>query len=168
MQTQKQEQHQEPTTGEAGSPPAGTDPNAAGGGTGGVPAGTSGGPVGPAAGGSIGAALGSLAGEGILEAMDPTAEDAYWRESFSREVYGDSDDFDATYDDYEPAFRTGYAGFAEKPDRSFEEAEWDLERHWEKIKGTSRLTWDEAKQASRAAWDRVERGLPGGRDEDRG
>jgi hypothetical protein len=49
---------------------------------------------------------------------------------------------------------------------SFDAAEAEMARDWERVKGTSRLTWNEAKQASRAAWDRIERAMPGDFDGD--
>ena len=39
-----------------------------------------------------------------LPAVNPTAEEAYWREAYRREPYYRRD---FTYDDYGPAFRVG-------------------------------------------------------------
>jgi hypothetical protein len=73
-----------------------------------------------------------------------------------------------TYDDYNPAFRTGYEGYSKyaSAGKRYEDIETDLQRDFERAKGKSRLTWDKAKLASRAAWDRVERAIPGDADRD--
>jgi len=44
--------------------------------------------------------------------------------------------------------------------------ETDLERGWDKARGTSRQTWNEARNATRDAWPRVEDVLPGDADHD--
>jgi hypothetical protein len=122
-----------------------------------------GGPVGMVVGGAIGAVAGGLAGKGVAEAIDPTAEDEYWRENYADEPYAVSD---ASYDDYAPAYRVGYTGRGEYDGRSFEEVEPDLQQRWESDRGNSNLTWEKAKHASRAAWDRIERAIPGDSDRD--
>ncbi|MES2708659.1 MAG: hypothetical protein V4726_18840 [Verrucomicrobiota bacterium] len=150
-------------TGEPGSHPVGTGLGAAGGAATGAAIGSFAGPVGTFIGGAIGAVAGGLAGKGVAESIDPTAEDAYWRDEFPNQSYRDPD---ATYDDYAPAYRAGYTAYGQNPNRPYHEAESDLENSWEKVKGKSRLTWDKAKHASRAAWDRVERAIPGDSDRD--
>ena len=153
-------------TGEPGSHPVGTGIGAAGGGTTGAAIGmVAGGAVGAVVGAAIGAVAGGLAGKDVAEAVDPTAEDAYWRGAHARESYYDKD---YTYDDYAPAYRTGYAGVAEHraAGRTFDSAESDLERSYDKAKGSSKLGWEKAKHATRAAWDRVERAIPGDSDRD--
>ena len=162
-QTQNPDLNRDPITGEPGSHPVGTGLGAAGGAAAGAAIGSVAGPVGTLVGGAIGAVAGGLAGKGAAEAVDPTAEDAYWRDSYRNEDYYDSD---ASYDDYGPAYRTGYTGYGEKAGRSFDEAEPALRDTWERTKGNSRLTWEKAKDASRAAWDRVERAIPGDSDRD--
>ena len=73
-----------------------------------------------------------------------------------------------TYDDYAPAYRTGYeaAGRYHDQNRQFDELEPELRANYERIKGTSRLAWENAKDAVRAAWHRVERIMPGDFDND--
>lgn len=155
--------NRDPITGEPGSHPVGTGLGAAGGAATGAAIGSVAGPVGTFIGGAIGAVAGGFAGKGIAESVDPTAEDAYWRDQYSRETYRDPE---STYDDYGPAYRTGYTAYANNPDRPYHEVESDLEKGWEKVKGKSRLGWEKAKHASRAAWDRVERAIPGDSDGD--
>lgn len=48
----------------------------------------------------------------MAEAIDPTAEDAYWRQNHASQSYAD-DDF--TYDDdYAPAYRYGYNSYSQR------------------------------------------------------
>lgn len=71
-----------------------------------------------------------------------------------------------TYDDYAPAFRTGYNGRVQFAGRKFDDVKRDLEANFNREKGPSKLSWDNAKQATRAAWDRIERAMPGDFDRD--
>jgi len=158
--------NRDPITGEPGSHPVGTGLGAAGGGTTGAAIGmVTGGPIGAVVGAAIGAVAGGLAGKGVAEAIDPTAEDAYWRGAHARESYYDNS---LTYDDYSPAYRTGYENFGEHraAGRTFDSAESHLEQAYDKTKGNSKLGWEKAKHATRAAWDRVERAIPGDSDRD--
>ena len=95
--------------------------------------------------------------------LDFAAEDKYWRENHGKASYASNDD---NYDDFAPAYRTGYEGRDRFADRRFEEVESDLKTNYESIKGKSRLGWEKAKSAARAAWDRVELALPGDSDND--
>ena len=72
-----------PLTGAPGAHPVGTGLGAAlGGVAAGAATGTVAGPVGTLVGAAIGAVVGGLAGKGIAETIDPTAEDAYWRDNY--------------------------------------------------------------------------------------
>jgi hypothetical protein len=55
--------------------------------------------------------------------------------------------------------------------QSFEQAEPELMRDWDRVKGISSLTWDNARHAVRDSWQRVrdfvERATPGDSDHDR-
>lgn len=153
----------EPNPSEPESHPVSTSLGAAGGAATGAAIGSVVGPVGTLVGGAIGAIAGGLAGHGVAQAVDPTVEDAYWRENHCDP--GDSD-LKETFGDYEPAYRVGYNGYAESGGRNFDESEPALKRSWEEIKGNSQLNWDKAKHATRAAWDRVERAIPGDADGD--
>jgi len=97
--------------------------------------------------------VGSLNGKGIAEMIDPTAEEAYWRENYMLEVYYDKG---YTYEDYHPAYRTGWEGRGRYEGRSFDEVERELEADYNRYRGTSRLGWDKNRQAARAAWDRFD------------
>ena len=105
--------------------------------------------------------VGTTAGSGF----NPSVHDIYWREQHTREPYYRKD---FTYDDYAPAYRTGYetAGRYLGQGRRFDDLESELHASYEQIKGKSRLAWQDAKEAARAAWHRVERLLPGDADGD--
>jgi len=156
--------NRDPLTGATGSHPVGTAAGAvAGGVAAGAAVGTVAGPVGTAVGAAVGAVLGGLAGKGIAEQIDPTREDAYWRDNYSSRPYVSG----GSYDDYGPAYQYGWETRGRYPtNRRFDEVEPDLRTGWDRSRGKSRLEWDRAKNASRDAWDRIERALPGDFDRD--
>lgn len=125
------------------------------------------GPVGAAVGAAVGAVAGALAGKGVANAVDPVAEDAYWRSNYSSRPYVSSG---ASYDDYSPAYRQGVDAYSRYPDQSFDDVEPNLARDWGTTRGSSSLEWDKAKHAARDAWHRVgnavERAIPGDSDGD--
>ena len=120
-----------------------------------------------ASGAVVGAVAGGLAGKGIAEAIDPTAEESYWRENYSRRPYVQKG---SSFDDYGPAYRYGVDSYGRSKGRTFEQAEADLQRGWEQAKGRSSLSWDRARDASRDSWQRVsdtiESAVPGDSDRD--
>jgi phage tail tape-measure protein len=148
----------DPITGAPGAHPVGTGLGAASGGAAGAAAGIVGGPVGIAVGAVIGAVAGGLVGKAAGEAVNPTAEDAYWRDQYASEPYYVQT---RTYDDYAPAYRTGYEARAKLGERSFDDVQADLEHDYIRNRGGSTLNWDEAKPAARAAWERIEGSVPG-------
>jgi hypothetical protein len=139
-------------TGAPGSHPIGTGLGAvAGGAAAGAAVGTVAGPVGTIAGAAVGAVVGGLAGKGVAEAVNPTAEATYWRENHLNQPYAKG----RSYEDYGPAYQTGYDGFAEYGDGgSFEEREAELRKRYEAT--GSKLAWNEARPASYAAWKRLQ------------
>ena len=147
----------DPITKEPGAHPVGTGVGAAAGGMAGGPgAGPPPGPVGMVLGAAVGAVVGGLAGKGVAEAIDPTAEDDYWRTNYRDRQYVNADD---TYDDYGPAYRYGVERYADHRDRgSFDEVEGELSHDWGVARGTSRLEWDRARHATRDAWTRLDEG----------
>ncbi len=160
--------NRDPITGTPGSHPIGTGIGAVlGGAAAGAATGTVAGPVGTVIGAALGAVVGGLAGKGVAEAIDPTAEDAYWRENYKDRPYAGGD---ASYDDYQPAYGFGVDSYTRYKGRRFEEVEPDLSRTWDHARGESRLDWNDAKAATRDAWDRVsnavERAVPGDSDRD--
>jgi len=160
----KRDANRDPISGAPGAHPIGTGMGAAAGGmAAGAAAGTVAGPVGTLAGAAVGAVVGGLAGKAVGEMVDPTVEDGYWRNQYLSEPYYQSG---LTYDDYAPAYRTGYRGRIQYAGRTFNEVERDLESSYNKAKGSSKLGWDKPKHATRAAWDRIERTIPGDSDRD--
>ncbi len=161
----KKDENRDPITGAPGAHPVGTGVGAAAGGmAAGAAAGTvAAGPIGTAVGAAAGAIVGGLAGKAVAEHFDPTAEEAYWRDNFSREPYYQSG---TTFDDYAPAYRLGWESRSRYAGRRFEDVESDLSRDYESRRGKSKLSWDHAKRATRAAWDRIERAMPGDFDKD--
>jgi hypothetical protein len=160
--------NRDPITGAPGSHPVGTGLGAAAGGlAAGAAVGTVAGPVGTLVGAAVGAIAGGLAGKGIAELIDPTAEEAYWRDNYATRPYVDSG---ATFEDYGPAYRYGADTYANYVGRDFDDVDADLERGWDRARGTSRLTWDRAKLATRDSWqrlgDNIERAIPGDSDHD--
>lgn len=125
------------------------------------------GPVGAVVGAVAGAVAGALVGRGAAKAVDPAAEDTYWRDNWGTRPYVTKD---ASYDDYGPAYRYGVDAYTRNPDRHFDEMHDDLSRDWGSSRGNSRLEWEHAKHASRDAWQRlsdtVERATPGDSDRD--
>jgi len=107
----------------------------------------------------------SPAGRDAGGAFNPSVHDIYWREAFTHEPYYTTD---YTYDDYAPAYRTGYEAAHRYlgQNRRFDDLEPELQANYERIKGQSRLAWKNAKDAVRAAWHRVERLMPGDFDND--
>jgi phage tail tape-measure protein len=149
-------ENRDPISGTPGAHPVGTGLGGASGAVAGAVAGTAvGGPVGTVVGAVVGAVAGGLVGKGVGEAVNPTEEDAYWRGHYHQEAYYEKG---RNYDDYAPAYQTGYESRAEHKGQSFEQAEGDLERRYDRSRGTSALAWEQARPATRAAWNRAARG----------
>lgn len=155
--------NRDPITGAPGAHPVGTGVGAAGGAAAGAAMGSVVGPIGTAVGLVAGAVVGGLTGKAVAESIDPTVEDAYWKENYSTRPYAERD---VTYDTYLPAYRTGYEGYTKYRGKRFEDVEGNLRSDYERTKGNAGLTWDKAKQATRDAWHRVEEALPGDADGD--
>lgn len=156
--------NRDPLSGETGAHPVGTGIGAAGAGAvGAAIGGAVGGPVGAAIGIAVGSVVGGLTGKAVGEAIDPTVEDAYWRDNYSSRPYVESD---LSYDHYAPAYRTGYEGYGRYSGKTYDEIEPDLYRDYEANRGNSNLSWEKAKHATRDAWNKVERAIPGDIDKD--
>ena len=145
------------------SHPVGTGAGAVGGAVAGAAAGTAiGGPVGTVVGGVVGAVAGAAAGKGIAEAVNPTVEDAYWRDNYAARPYSAGE----PYDTYRPAYQYGWENYPRYAGRKFDEVESDLRSGWEKTEYNTKLGWEKAKNATRDAWHRIERAIPGDFDGD--
>lgn len=82
-------------------------------------------------------------------------EDLYWREHYRSRPYYNSD---FSYQNYQPAYRIGYEGYAEhvESDEPYEKIELKFRRDYENNYGDSGLDWNQAKYAVRDAWNRAE------------
>ncbi len=118
--------HRDPITGEPGAHPVGTGVGATAGGAAGAAIGAVGGPIGIAVGTAVGAIIGGLAGKGTAEAIDPTAEETYWREHHGDQPYADAE---RPYEIYAAAYRVGYSGYREG--KTFAEREAELRMEYE-------------------------------------
>jgi hypothetical protein len=162
--------HRDPVTGAPGFHPVGTGLGAAAGGVAaGAAVGSVAGPVGTVIGAAVGALAGGLVGKGIAEQIDPSVEDAYWRDNFLERDYID-DPAEARYADYGPAYRYGVDAYGRNAGRDYDTLEPELASGWDSARGESRLHWDDAKHATRDAWHRLknatERAIPGDSDGD--
>lgn len=143
--------NRDPLTGEPGAHPVGTGVGATGGALAGAAAGSLAGPAGTVAGLLVGAVVGGMGGKAVAEGVNPTQEDAYWRDRYTEEPYYSAG---RAYDDYGPAYEMGWSGRSQASD--FEAAEPGLAGEWESRRGASTLSWDEARPATRAAWERAD------------
>jgi uncharacterized protein (TIGR02284 family) len=144
--------NRDPITQEPGAHPISTGVGAVGGAVAGTAAGAIAGPAGAAVGGVVGAVVGGLAGKAAGEAVNPTAEEAFWRENYDKEPYYENG---RTFDDYGPAYRLGLSG-RQRSEDPWTAVEPRLASEWESNRGNSTLNWDRASHASQAAWRRVD------------
>ena len=84
-------------------------------------------------------------------AINPTAEEAYWRQAFQREPYYRAE---FSYEDYGPAYRVGYTAPVRRHGE-FDQLETELAGDFQQVRGRSRLRWEDAREAARAAWRRA-------------
>ena len=149
------DRNEDPITGAPGAHPVGAGAGAAlGGAAAGAAAGALAGPAGVVAGAVVGGVAGGYAGKAAAEAIDPTAEDAYWKENHNRRDYYDPN---FGYEDYGPAYRYGWESRSRYADRDYNDVESNLEKDWQTSRSASRLPWPKAKGAVRDAWQRVDR-----------
>lgn len=147
------DENRDPLSDEKGSHPLGTAVGATGAAMAGAAAGAVvGGPIGLAVGGVAGAVVGGMAGKGVAEAMNPTAENDYWRSNYSSRPYANKQ---TKYETLEPAYRYGWESRGTNMNKKWRDVEQDLGKGWDKARGTSKLAWNDAKQATRDAWDHI-------------
>lgn len=152
--TDRNDANRDPISGQPGAHPIGTGAGAgAAGATGAAIGGAVGGPIGAVVGAAVGAVAGGLAGKGAAELVNPTVEDAYWRDNYRTRPYAKAD---LGYETYQPAYKYGWESRSRYAGKSYDDVETDLERGWESAKGTSKMAWSEAKGAVRDAWHRVD------------
>ncbi len=142
----------DPLTGQSGAHPIGVGMGAGAAGVAGAAIGSAVGPIGTIVGAVVGAVVGGLAGKDMAEAVDPTVEDAYWRDNHATRSYATG----TSYEEFEPAYRYGWESRAKHAGRSFDEVETDLSTNWSADSSRTKLGWSRARPAVRDAWDRVE------------
>lgn len=108
--------------------------------------------LGAAGAAAAGPGVGGLGGKAVAERVNPTVEEAYWRERYAGESYYEPG---RSYEDYHPAYELGWSRRAEG-DVDLETFEASLPDLWNLKRGTSSLDWEQARPATRAAWDRTE------------
>ena len=151
----EEELNRDPLSGTPGAHPLGTGAGAASGGVAGAAVGmAAGGPVGSMIGAAVGAIAGGLSGKGVAEAVNPTAEETYWRETYIREPYYLPG---KPYEYYAPAFRAGWEGRVRFDGRTFARAEPDLAVAYVCTKSEIDPSWADVRPATEAAWNRVDR-----------
>lgn len=116
----------DPLTGEPGAHPVGAGVGAAAAGTALGAVGSFAGPVGTAVGVLVGAVVGGLTGKGFAEGLDPTVEDAYWRDNHAQQPYAKGV---GNYELFAAAYRAGYRNFREG--KSFADLESEIQRDYE-------------------------------------
>lgn len=148
--------NRDPLTNEPGAHPIGTGMGAVlGGAAAGVAAGALGGPVGATVGGIAGAVAGGLAGKATAEVVNPTAEDAYWRDVYASEPYYVAG---RSYDHYRPAYELGWSSVG-RYEGNFDAIEPQLADDWRARHSSTGLAWTDVHPAARAAWNRAS-GVP--------
>ena len=146
----------DPISGETGAHPVGTGIGAAGVGTAATVIGAVvGGPIGGVVGAVVGSVVGGLAGKQAAEKINPTEEDEHWRDNYTTRPYVEEG---RAYEDYQPAYRTGYQGYIRYVDagKTYDQVEPELRKEYE-AKGSSNVDWNAAKYAVRDGWDRASR-----------
>jgi hypothetical protein len=96
--------------------------------------------------------VGGLAGKAIAEGINPSVEEAYWRENYAARPYVREG---TSYEVYKPAYRFGWETRGRYGELNWAKAEPRLRSEWKEARGDSRLSWDEARSAARDAWDRI-------------
>ncbi|HET6545404.1 MAG TPA: hypothetical protein VFG55_01505 [Rhodanobacteraceae bacterium] len=154
----RDEKNRDPLSGEPGAHPVGTGIGAVvGGAASGAVAGSVAGPVGTGVGAAVGAVVGGLVGKGVAEAVDPTAEEAYWNENYAGRPYVKEG---VAYEYYRPAYRFGWEARVLHPDKSWDEVRPTLQQYWTGDPANFELPWEDAEGAVRDAWDRIGTAYP--------
>jgi hypothetical protein len=89
----------------------------------------------------------------MAERVNPAVEEAYWRDNYLREPYYERG---YTFEDYYPAYRTGWEGRVRYAGLTYEQCERELQRDYQRNRGASQLDWARNRHAVRAGWDRFE------------
>ncbi len=103
-------------------------------------------------GAAVGGVVGGLAGKGAAEQVNPTVEDAYWRDNYLSRPYVETG---AHYEKYQPAYRLGWESRGKYGELDWETAEKRVTEDF-KSAGIRDLDWPKARPAVRDAWKRVD------------
>ncbi|KAM3089743.1 hypothetical protein ACKFKG_32430 [Phormidesmis sp. 146-35] len=147
--------HPDPITGEPGAHPVETGLGAAGAGTiGTIVGGAVGGPIGAVVGAAIGAIGGGLLGKETAEVIDASLEHEHWRAHHTSRPYIEAG---RTFDDYAPAYQTGYEAFSRHGNtgKTFDEIEPELRSEYGETHGKTGLAWDKVKPAAQDAYRKL-------------
>ena len=168
MDTEKEDhvkRNPDPITGAPGSHPIGTGVGTAAGGVAGAVIGAAAaGPVGAVVGAVVGGIAGATGGHGVAEAVNPSTEEAYWREKHAAQSYAKEN---VPFEAYAPAYRTGIEGITKYAGKEYHEIEDDLALDYQTNNPSAALPWDEARHATHAAWSKIS-GVVTPRDPSRG
>ena len=123
-----------------------------GGATSGMAIGMVAGPVGAAIGAAIGAVAGGFAGKSVGVLIDPTIDDNWLRDEFSRRPYVRQGQ---TFEEYVPIYQFGARSESSNLNRTFEEVEADLMQEYESSGYNEMMPWDAAKPAISDAYGRA-------------
>jgi uncharacterized protein YcfJ len=147
-------ENQDPISHTPGSHPIGVGAGAASAGAAGAAIGGAvGGPIGAVVGAAVGAVAGGLGGKAAAESVNPSIEDAWWRDNYRNRAHAKPD---VSYETYRPAYEFGWQARMMHPGSEWVQIEPDLGKSWELDRqGKTKLHWDDAKHAAKDAWDRV-------------
>lgn len=149
--------NRDPISGAIGAHPLGTGAGAVSGGIAGAAVGIAmAGPIGAVIGAAVGAVTGGLAGKSAAEAVNPTAEEQFWKETYIREPYYAAG---RAFEYYAPAFRAGWEGRVHHDGRSFEAAEADLQAAYNSGRSELDPKWSDVRPAALAAWVRADHSM---------
>lgn len=112
-----------------------------------------GGPLGAVVGAAVGTVAGGLRGKAAAELVNPTVEDAYWKENYKTRPYAL---VELRYEHWRPAYKYGWESRMMHQGKQWEDVEPKIASGWERARGESGLGWNDAKPAARDAWDRLE------------
>jgi hypothetical protein len=151
----KDPENKDPITKEPESHPVGVGAGAASAGVAGAAIGGAvGGPIGAVVGAAVGAVAGGLGGKAAAESINPSIEDAWWRDNYGNRHYAKAGE---PYETYRPAYEFGWQARMMHSGREWNEVERDLGMSWEEQRTSRKLKlgWEDAKHAAKDAWDRV-------------
>ena len=88
----------------------------------------------------------------MAENIDPTVEANYWRDFYAEQPYY-SESY--SYEDYEPAYRSGWESFDSTSQLDWKERESLAKERWESEGGATTMQWDQARLAAEDAYGRI-------------